>query len=257
MGQEQGAPGAWSAIASFPSVVDVALVEAAFRDQDIPYRLRDALSVQVAPHMSAALGGIRLEVPVTHREAAIDVLLDMGIDQLEAAPGNPLLERFDQATAAWPWFGRMEVGRRSVVLAAIVLLIGAVVAWWWSSRNADPLAGLTDGAWCVRRVELDGAPVDVRTTGLVLRWAGCEEELRFHADRSVQWPGLGTRGVWATWHREGAHVRISLADTLDTVYEGLYAVRIHRTQLELRSARLWILADRGRGFSPLAASGAR
>lgn len=243
MGQEHGAAGPWLDIASFPSVVDVALVEAAFRDQDIPYRLRDALSVQVAPHMSAALGGIRLEVPVTHREAAIDLLLDMGIDQLEAAPGNPLLERFDQATASWPWFGRMEVGRRSVVLAAIVLLIGAVVAWWWSSRNANPLAGLTD-VWCVRRVELDGAPVDVRTTGLVLRWSGCEEELQFHADGSVRWPGLGTRGVSAIWQREGEHVRVSLADTLDTLYEGLYAVRLHGDRLELRSARLRVLADR-------------
>ena len=61
----EASTGPWVTVASFPSVTDLALVEAEFRERGLDHRLRDALSVQVAPHMSAAMGGIRLEVRCT------------------------------------------------------------------------------------------------------------------------------------------------------------------------------------------------
>ncbi len=240
----EASTGPWVTVASFPSVTDLALVEAEFRERGLDHRLRDALSVQVAPHMSAAMGGIRLEVPLHQREAAIDLLLDLGLHQMEASPVNPLLDGFDRWTKGWPLFGRMGPGKRFATMAALVFSVGGLLAWWATVHERDPLAGLDAGTWCVRTMQVDGRMVEVRTTGLRIRWAGCEEELGFTRSGTALFPGMGGRAVAAEWLREGDHVRITGADTMGDVFEGLYAVRLHPSRLELRSRRVALFAER-------------
>lgn len=123
------APGPWMVIASFPGGQELGLLEAVFRDRAIPYRLRDALSVQIAPHLAGALGGVRLEVPENYREEATDALLDLGLAQLESAPENPILNSFERTTASWPVIGKWPTGPRLLLVCALLSTLVAVTLY--------------------------------------------------------------------------------------------------------------------------------
>ncbi|WP_053990654.1 putative signal transducing protein [Mangrovimonas sp. TPBH4] len=65
-------------IAAFSYPSELAVAKTLLEENDIPYQVRDELTVQVHNFISNAIGGIRLEVPEVHAQEAIDILVNLG-----------------------------------------------------------------------------------------------------------------------------------------------------------------------------------
>lgn len=114
-------------VGSFTTVADLAMVEAELRERDIPYRMLDQNTVQVAPHYSAAIGGVRLQVRHRDRDAVVVILGDLGIEAERPHEGSELLDWFDGRTARLPCVGHMPLGQRFVMIAACCAILVALI----------------------------------------------------------------------------------------------------------------------------------
>lgn len=241
--REEEAIGAWVELASFPSTMDLVFVEAEFRERGIPYRLRDGLSLQVAPHLAQAMGGIRLEVPMDQVADATDLLLDLGVRERATSDENALLLTFDRATERLPFIGHRGLGFRVGLMAVVVLGLGT----WAAIRlgrawEPTPWELLTATTWCVRSATLDGEALPLgQSSGLA--FVGCEGQLRFQDDQEVRLMGLGLPFMQGRWAPEGEAVRLRDLPAGMGHLEGLYAFRVTARTLELRSQRIHLRAQ--------------
>ncbi len=223
--------------------MEMVVVGGRLREEGIAFRLLDASTVQVAPYLSGAVGGVRLQVSVRDQGHAIDVLRDCGVELEAPQSDSPLMKWFDERTKYLPWLGGIEQGRR-LLLASSLLLFTLGGAWYlWSGlAKVDLREQLSGHEWCVRSIVFEGREVQPLSihNGLHMEYVGCEETVVFTWTGHVRLPGVNTAPVHARWSEVGGHVEIHSADTLAELYEGFYSVKVSPHAIALRSKRLLI-----------------
>ena len=236
-------PTEWVTVATFGHEMDTVVVGGRLREEGIAFRLLDASIVQVAPYLSSAVGGVRLQVSLRDLDRAEEVLRDCGVELESAQDGNPLLKWFDKRTKNLPLFGGIEQGRRLLLASSLLLVTLGGVGYLWSGLEKDDMREQLSGReWCVRSMVLEGKelqPLSIQKV-LHIEYVGCEEIVVFTWTGHVKLPGLNTAPVHARWSEVDGHVEIYSADTLGEVYEGIYSVSVSPHMIALRSKRLLI-----------------
>ncbi|MDX9751838.1 MAG: hypothetical protein RBT71_12205 [Flavobacteriales bacterium] len=231
-------------IATFHDRSLLALVEAHLREAGVAHWLLDEITVQVAPHLGPAVGGIRLQVALADRERAAAIIRELGVEEDRPAGGSIMLEAFNSRTRGLPLIGRLRVEWRLMLVGATGLgLISALVYLTLAPTRSEMLQA---HEWCVAGMEAEGAPLAPNTTGPAFRFvmAGCPERIRFHNDGRVLLPGIDTDEVEATWRLEGKWLVIEAATDLPHLYNGVYAFRVDGNRLALRSKRISVRCGR-------------
>lgn len=120
-------PQRFHTVVSVMSAMDLALVEAELREHGIPFELLDQHTLQVAPHLSTAIGGVRVQVRLQDMDEARRVLLDLGIQPERPHETSELFEEVTEGTDRYLWFGRLPAGQRYLALAAVIVTVFALL----------------------------------------------------------------------------------------------------------------------------------
>jgi hypothetical protein len=249
-GNEDHEPHEWVVVGTFPQSVDLVYIEAALEDAGIRYFKKDELTIQVVPYLSQALGGVRVLVHTSDRDAALAIFKESGIELEDDPIGSPLLIRFEALTENLPLLGRLSLGWRFVAVVLAVLVPISILLHWRSLPNTAEL--LSEGMWCVTWMEVDGEPVVPNSTGaLRIVFSGCGETVSFTKNGGLGLPGLSTPPPQAMWTLESKdRLRIQYTDSFASVYDGLYAVWVTERELAIRSQRVYLIAEKHRWDLP-------
>ena len=115
-------------VASVMSIAELAMVEAELREQGIAFRLLDEHTVQVAPHLSNAIGGVRVQVLAEDLEQAQRLLLDLGLQPERPHEGSGLFEDITEGTEHLPWVGNLPPAQRFLIISAFIVIL-CVLIW--------------------------------------------------------------------------------------------------------------------------------
>lgn len=232
-------------VASFPHPTDLLFIEAELREREIPFRTLDATTVQTAPFYSAAIGGVRLQVPEGHLPEVIALLKDLGIHEDVPSLDPQWLLWMEHNSQKIPWIRRFSFGRRMLMLFLLFVVVATSCAIVLGIQlRPSPGELLRSQKWCIAAIAHDGKYVEPSTVeGMRLVFSGCPEELTFHSNGTVSFPGIGTRQIYANWDLDGEYLNVSEADTLGELYNGLYAYQVTHSELIMRSRRTTIEAS--------------
>ena len=237
----------WITIATFGHEMDTVVVGSRLREEGIVFRLLDASIVQVAPYLSSAVGGVRLQVNLRDHYLAGEVLRACGVDIEAPQIGSPLLRWFDERSKNLPLLGGVEQGRRLLLVSSMVLLtLGGAWYFWSRFAKVDLREQLTGREWCVRSMLLEGKEIKPSSihNGFHVTYRDCEEIVVFTWTGHVKLPGVNSAPVHARWSEVDGYVEIYSADTLADIYEGIYSVSVSPHTIALRSERLLMDGDR-------------
>ncbi|HNU56945.1 MAG TPA: hypothetical protein PKN30_10175 [Flavobacteriales bacterium] len=225
--------------------MDIIFIEHELAEQDIPYVKLDETTVQVIPHLSQALGGVRLQVASYDVPRALEVLKVAGVAIEDVDRGSPLLEVFDDLTSRLRFIGSFPLGWRFIIVfAGLVTLIGGTM---YLAFVPDLSERLVKHDWCVRTFRSKGELTSLATIGSFrMITTDCSERIRFWPGGAVQFPGINTPEVSASWEVIDGRLRIYGADTLWDVYEGEYEVEVDDFKIRLISLSTAITAGRDR-----------
>lgn len=235
----------WVTIGTFPFGMDTVYIEHELAAHGIAYKKLDETTIQVVPHLSQALGGVRLQVAPRDVDRALKILSDAGVEIEPEQPGSSLLLAFDKWTEKVPVIRSVPLGWRFLlVFAVVVSLLGCGVYLLFAPSLSEQLVARH---WCAHAVDHNGSSLQIGTDG---HWriimSQCPERVVFSTNGTVQFPGIGTPEVNASWEVVGRRIRVYDADTLREVYEGEYAVVVDDFRMVMRSATTSITTERDR-----------
>lgn len=240
----------WVTIGTFPHGIDSIFIEHELAEHGIAYNKLDETTIQVVPHLSQALGGVRIQVMPNDVDQALEILRVAGVEMEIGQPGSSLLLSFDRSTRSLPVIGSVSLGWRFLlVIGVFFALLGILAYWLFAPSLSDQLVARD---WCVVAMDQNGSPVEIGTTG---QWRvttnDCPERIVFSSNGTVRFPGIGTHEINASWELVKNLVRVYDADTLSNIYEGEYDVRVDDFRMVMRSPTTSIKTERDRTFENL------
>lgn len=117
-------------IAVFQYTQEATVAQTLLDAAGIPYYLKDALTVEMDPFFSNAIGGVKLQVNEEDVDAAMEVLKDLNLINSNVDPLKQRWASFDKLTSNWPIVGNMYVDQRLVLvigLLTVVIGIGLIL----------------------------------------------------------------------------------------------------------------------------------
>lgn len=228
-------------VGRFPSMVDLAVVQARLRDEGIEFLVRDDNTVNVAPQLAAAIGGARLQVRSVDVDRTLWLLAEQGIPIDREHEGSPLLEWFDARTRTLALLGRAPVALRFIILLVPVLSL-VVTALFFAMRPS--IEERLTGSWCVSSLTMDGTPMTVRTLGFTITYEGCDEQMELVSSGVLRFPGLASPAIGAHWRVLRGDLIVQDADTLKELFDGTYMVDLDGNHLRLSNGHVLINAER-------------
>lgn len=232
----------WVTVGTFPHGLDMVAIEHELQERGIPYLKLDDITIQIAPHLSQAIGGVRLQVAIKDVDRALDVLRGAGVAIEDGSSGSPLLESIDRLTRTWPFLSALSPGWRFMLLAAVAVIFAVGLVFWVTAPSLSEK--LVAGEWCVRSLGYNGSAMEVGTrSAFRLVSEECPERLVFHANGNVHFPGIQSTMVRATWQLINGRVHVFSPDTLQHIYEGVIEVEVGDLRMVMRSASTVILAE--------------
>lgn len=112
-------------IAVFQYSTEATVAQTLLDAAEIPYYLKDALTVEMDPFFSNAIGGVKLQVDEEDVEAAMEVLKDANLVNSNVDPLKKRWAKFDKITANWPVVGKLYVDQRlALIFGLLMVFIG-------------------------------------------------------------------------------------------------------------------------------------
>lgn len=228
--------GEWVTVATFPQGMDLLYIEHELKENGIAYVKRDELTVQLAPHLSHAIGGVRLQVHEPDRERTLTILEEFGVSIEPDGHGSPFLLWFERVSGQLPGVRQLELGWRLLIVGGLLLAILGSAAYFM--LRTDRREVLTGNIWCLDRYIIDGKEVAVGTTGYFRLVMACGETVRFDPNGSVQFPGMDSQEIKAHWYLDGSTLQVHRADTLYDLFNDSFAMDLRSGTLFLKGSRL-------------------
>jgi hypothetical protein len=229
---------------SFRTARDLIFVKALLDAEEIPYFLKDELTIQTLPFFSSTFGGIKLFCKPEHAERVHQLLLDEGlIEPVSEEPGMPGdLERLTQRI---PLLNRLIFPLRIPILFSLLAAIPLYVLF----RLEVPTLSdeLTDSTWCVQAAAHEGQSINILTIPTApLFLNNCREIASFNKNGTVELPGINGPKISARWRKMGRQIEIYQTYPPQPEYEGVYKVRqgveymiLQSHQIELQIEKLF------------------
>jgi len=111
-------------IASFNNIHDLYPLKVNLEHNGIQCFIKDEFSVQVAPYLSNAIGGIKLQVPEEEVEKALEILREAGYENKEEynEPAK-FAGRFEEMTAKIPILNKLGLLSRFFILLILLAIL--------------------------------------------------------------------------------------------------------------------------------------
>jgi hypothetical protein len=229
---------------SFKTARDLIFVKALLDAEEIPYFLKDELTIQTLPFFSNTFGGIKLFCKPEHAQMVYQLLLEEGlIEPLTEETGMPVdLERFTQRI---PLLNRLIFPLRIPILFSLLAAIPLYVLF----RLEVPTLSdeLTSSTWCVQAGTYEGQSINILTIPTAPLWLNnCREFARFNKNGTAELPGINGPKISARWKKQVKGIEIFQTYPPQPEYEGVYKVQqgteymiLKSHQLELRIEKLF------------------
>ena len=230
-------------VGRFPAMIDLALVEALLREQEVRYRVLDETTATIIPPLASSSNGVRLQVHPDDVERTLALLAEQRIPVERVHAGSPLLDWFDVRTRASAWLARRPLGARFVLLMVPVAMMVALVLFATFRKSlAENLAG----PWCVSTITIGGQRLELRPLdpNVSESMSGCEEYMDF-ATSGILRLGADSPEISAHWRVLRGNVILERADSLGGSLDGTYVVEIDADQLVMTNDLVVIKAVRG------------
>lgn len=117
----------WKTVLSIDLIQDAYLIRLKLEDNGFQVNLLDELSTQIAPHLTAATGGVRIQVLESDWEAAFLLLTELGYFNEETVPKGNLVGKITRFTSKVPGLNKMRPEVQLLVLVSIVFTLVIVV----------------------------------------------------------------------------------------------------------------------------------
>ncbi len=113
----------WKNIMTFTYPHEAYIVKSKLESEGIPVQVRDELTAQVNNFYSNAIGGVKLLIPETDYDRAIEILVATGQIRKPKASENKILIRLNKMTSKLPWIGKSVLELRLLIVAALLLIV--------------------------------------------------------------------------------------------------------------------------------------
>ena len=191
---------------------------------------------------------------------AAKILQESGyIPEQPDGPGR-FLVWFDKATSKLPLIGRPSIELRLVVVAALIIGVIAIIGVLLSLPSmSDKLTG--DG-WCIDSLLYKGQKLSPYTSsaGFDSNYDNCMETIYFENNGIVRFPGINKYNYTAYWKlshdslyvtpemvydsyflEKNLQTLIKNDSSANSVYLGVYSVKIENYRIRMQSDRLIII----------------
>lgn len=253
----------WITIWTFAYPHEAHFAKTKLESEGIAVFIKDELSAQV---YSVAVGGLKLQVPEDDIERANQILMESGYIQKEEKRENKLITRLDHFTSKFPLIGKSVLEFRLLILTAIILVLIIVPAVLFSMPSMKNL--LTGNRWCIDKIYRNGKEVQPHSYGLkIFTDNDCTETMYFNKDGIVDFPGINSYGVNASWELINRKLSISKKTTQnnnnnnfskdslrleessgksEAIFYGIYTVKIKNSTILLQSDSVTIYGHKER-----------
>jgi Putative prokaryotic signal transducing protein len=111
-------------VATFNFVHELYPVKIQLEHMGIACFIKDEYTIQVSPYLSAALGGIKLQVMKADYNAAMTILKEIGyLDEANKLSGDRSTSNFDKYSARVPLLNRLGVRERLLTVIVLAILL--------------------------------------------------------------------------------------------------------------------------------------
>ena len=221
-------------VATFTYPHDMYIVMGRMESEGIECRTLDELSIQVYNYASDALGGVKLQVRSSQKEAAEKILLENEILTIEETNDAPLWPGLERWSRKIPFLSVLPFEVRMIVLSTTTILLLVLSIFLMSRPTLKDQ--LMDSSWCIEFISHNGQSYEPRTTGLMVTFEGqCTEDLQFREQDHCSFPGFNTRRFYGAWQLKGDSLEFSSLEDFNQVFSRRYQVNVDGPFLELKS----------------------
>lgn len=220
------------------------LIVQSLKNNGIDAQLSDANTVQIAPHLSNAIGGIKIIISENDFHEAIAILEeDFGIIYTDTKTVKGYEEYVLNWTNKLPIINKLRPSFQILTVAGILLLILSTILIAYNTPSTKERLTATD--WCIRHITYEGKekyPNTVEQLMLVINGANCQEKIKFGKGNGIQLPGFETPRINGVWEIKDKKVIIHNVDNFPEFYNGVYKVEFTiQGDLILKSDKLEII----------------
>lgn len=225
-------------IATFSNYLQAAPFKSKLENEGIACFLMDEYTSTIAPHMEAAIGGIKLQVSKNDFNEARKILQDSGYVFNDEYQFPVFWKHFDNLTKNLPVIGRKSIFIRFHILSIITVFTAISTLVYLNQPTTKEL--LTEKDWCINSFTNNGKELHPYSTGVKLilnNGQNCIEKIHLGRGGYAEFPGFNTFAVRGRWHldEEKDSIFISGVDTFKDLYEGWYDFELNGNQLILES----------------------
>jgi hypothetical protein len=239
----------WVTIKTYNFGHEAAIAQHLLEEEGIETHLMDALSIQMNPLYSNALGGVKLQVWEEDAERAMQLLLENDMLQEGDIASNGNIEGNEAIEEEADFNEESVEGNHPIedrpfsrwLIIGIVFTVIAVAAGISYYLTPSTEEKLYSSYWCVNYA-LVGANTyypNTLQTRVVLS-GECYEKINFMSNGKVYFPGFNTSASFGTWHMNGERVNIALYDSALQVLNGSYKPVFDGGNLALKGEHVFI-----------------
>ncbi|MBW7913159.1 MAG: DUF2007 domain-containing protein [Taibaiella sp.] len=234
-------------IATFSNYLQAGPFKSKLENEGVACFLMDEHTSTIAPHMEAAIGGIKLQVSKNDFTKARKILQDIGYTFDDEYELPVFWKHFDNLTRTLPVLGKKSIFLRFLILL-ITFALSAISTLVYVNQPATKDM-LTERDWCINSFTHQGKELHPYSTGVKLilnNGQNCIEKIRLGIEGYAEFPGFNTFAVNGRWHLdiEKDSIFVSGIDTFQDLYEGWYDFELNDQHLILTSKNVTIYCTR-------------
>jgi hypothetical protein len=223
------------------------IIRGRLESEGIECFIKDELTVQSYNLYSNAVGGVKLQVLEKDQKRAVEILVELGY--LKDEPVRPdLLTLVDQKTSKIFLLNKLAVTKRIILLVFLgSLILGTIIYFIF---KPDTYEELTSTSWCISNIYFNGKLIEPKTQNAIYivradngKALNCEE-LDMRNDKDVVLPGINSSSIWGKWVFNADKTITIRADSLGSIYNGVYSIDVSYNDLTLKSKTTVIYASR-------------
>ena len=227
------------------NVQEANLIKQYLINNGIHAELINEFTVQTAPYLSSAIGGIKVVVSEDDfHEAVAIVEQGFGIIITEETTN---VKGFEEYILNWtnkiPFINKLKPTIQILTsFGLIVVVLGIALMIYLTPSTSEKL---TKTNWCLKQILYEGKerhPNTVET--IMLEFTGrnyCAEKIKFHQSGGIELPGFNTPRIRGHWEIKDKHVSIHNVENFPKFYNGEYEIKLtYQGELILKSEKLEI-----------------
>jgi hypothetical protein len=231
-------------IYSSNNVQEANLIILSLQNNGIEAQLLDANTVQLAPHLSEIIGGVKIVVSENDFHEAIAILeQDFGIVYTNSNEVKGYEEYVLNWTNKLPIINKLRPSFQILATSAILIFIVSVILIALNIPSTKEQ--ITQSEWCIKHITFEGKelhPNTIEPVMLVFSSANCQEKIKFGKGNSVEFPGFETERIRGFWDIKDKIMTIKDVDNFPEIYNGVYKVDFtYQGDLILKSDKLKII----------------